>query len=219
VEEGRRIFDNLVKFITWTLPTNGGEGLVILAAIFAGVTLPTLPVQILWINMTTAILLGLMLAFEPGEPDIMDYPPREPSSPILTGILILRILGVSFLMLAAVFSIFVWQKQQGYPLAEARTVAVNLFVMIELAYLFNCRSLTKSMFKIGVFSNPWVLFGSATMIILQLFYTYSPVMNRIFGSQPISGKDWLMIIAIALVVYTIIGLEKWLRLHVFKKTR
>lgn len=219
VEEGRRIFDNLVKFITWTLPTNGGEGLVILAAIFAGVTLPILPVQILWVNMTTAILLGLMLAFEPGEPDVMDHPPREPNSPILTVILILRILGVSFLMLAAVFSIFVWQKQQGYPLAEARTVAVNLFVMIELAYLFNCRSLTKSMFKIGVFTNPWVLFGSTTMIILQLFYTYSPVMNRIFGSQPISGKDWLMIIAIALVVYTIIGLEKWLRLHVFKKTR
>ncbi len=219
VEEGRRIFDNLVKFITWTLPTNGGEGLVILAAIFAGVTLPILPVQILWVNMTTAILLGLMLAFEPGEPDVMDHAPREPNSPILTVILILRILGVSFLMLAAVFSIFVWQKQQGYPLAEARTVAVNLFVMIELAYLFNCRSLTKSMFKIGVFTNPWVLFGSTTMIILQLFYTYSPVMNRIFGSQPISGKDWLMIIAIALVVYTIIGLEKWLRLHVFKKTR
>jgi magnesium-transporting ATPase (P-type) len=219
VEEGRRIFDNLVKFITWTLPTNGGEGLVILAAIFAGVTLPILPVQILWINMTTAILLGLMLAFEPGEPDVMDHSPREPNSPILTGILILRILGVSFLMLAAVFSIFVWQKQQGYSLAMARTVAVNLFVMIELAYLFNCRSLTKSMFKIGVFSNPWVLLGSATMIILQLFYTYSPVMNRIFQSEPISGKDWLMIIAISITVYTIIGIEKWLRLHVFKKAR
>ena len=173
VEEGRRIFDNLVKFITWTLPTNGGEGLVILAAIFAGVTLPILPVQILWVNMTTAILLGLMLAFEPGEPDVMDHPPREPNSPILTVILILRILGVSFLMLAAVFSIFVWQKQQGYPLAEARTVAVNLFVMIELAYLFNCRSLTKSMFKIGI----------------------------------------------SIAVYQIVGIEKWLRLHVFKKTR
>jgi magnesium-transporting ATPase (P-type) len=219
VEEGRRIFDNLVKFITWTLPTNGGEGLVILAAIFAGVTLPILPVQILWVNMTTAILLGLMLAFEPGEPDVMDHPPREPNSPILTGILVLRILGVSFLMLAAVFSIFVWQTHQRYPLAEARTVAVNLFVMIELAYLFNCRSLTKSMFKIGVFSNPWVLLGSATMIILQLFYTYSPVMNRIFQSEPISGKDWLMIIAVSLIVYSIIGIEKWMRLRVFKRTR
>lgn len=219
VEEGRRIFDNLVKFITWTLPTNGGEGLVILAAIFSGVTLPILPVQILWVNMTTAILLGLMLAFEPGEPDIMDYPPREPNSPILTGILIARILMVSFLMLAAVFTIFTWQKYQGYPLAEARTVAVNLFVMIELTYLFNCRSLTKSMFKIGIFTNPWVLFGSAAMIILQLFYTYSPVMNRIFGSQPISVSDWLMIIAVSIAIYAVVGAEKWLRLHVLKKAR
>ena len=219
VEEGRRIFDNLVKFITWTLPTNGGEGLVILAAVFSGVTLPILPVQILWVNMTTALLLGLMLAFEPGEPDIMDYPPREPNSPILTGVLIMRILGVSFLMLAAVFSIFVWQKHQGYPLAEARTVAVNLFVMIELSYLYNCRSLTKSMFRLGVFSNPWVLFGSATMIILQLMYTYAPFMNTIFQSAPITLQDWLLIILVSLAVYSIIGAEKWLRSHVFHKFR
>ena len=75
------------------------------------------------------------------------------------------------------------------------------------------------MFKIGVFTNPWVLFGSATMIILQLFYTYSPVMNRIFGSQPISFREWLMIIAISIAVYQIVGIEKWLRLHVFRKAR
>lgn len=216
VEEGRRTFDNLIKFITWTLPTNGGEGMVILAAIFTGVALPILPVQILWINMTTAILLGLMLAFEPAEPDIMDYPPREPKGPILTWTLVSRILLVIVLMLAAVFGIFVWQKQQGYPLAEARTVAVNLFVMIELTYLFNCRSLTKSMFKIGLFSNPWVLFGSAAMIVLQLIYTYMPAMNRIFQSEPISGLDWLLIIAVSVAVYMVIGVEKWLRHHVFK---
>ncbi len=218
VEEGRRIFDNLVKFITWTLPTNGGEGLVILAAIFAGVTLPILPVQILWINMTTAVLLGLMLAFEPGEPDVMNYPPRDPKSPILNATVITRILLVTAIMLAAVFGIFVWQKQQGYSLAEARTMAVNLFVMIELTYLFNCRSLTKSMFKIGVFSNPWVLAGSAAMIVLQLLYTYTPAMNRVFQSAPISGWDWLIIIAVAVAVYIVIGAEKWLRGHAFTKT-
>ena len=218
VEEGRRIFDNLVKFITWTLPTNGGEGLVILAAIFSGVTLPILPVQILWINMTTAILLGLMLAFEPGEPDVMDYPPRAPQSPILSWTLISRICLVIALMLAAVFGIFIWQKQQGYSVEAARTVAVNLFIMIELAYLFNCRSLTKSMFTIGVFSNPWVLFGSAAMIVLQLLYTYAPFMNRIFQSEPISGRDWLLIIAVSLAVHIVIGAEKWIRHHVFKQS-
>jgi len=219
VEEGRQIFDNLVKFIAWTLPTNGGEGLVILAAIMSGVTLPILPVQILWINMTTAVLLGLMLAFEPGETDTMNYPPRRPDSPILSGLVLTRIALVTLFMLAAVFSIFVWQKQLGYPLAEARTVAVNLFIMIELTYLFNCRSLTKSMFQIGIFSNVWVLVGSGAMIILQLLYTYLPVMNRVFQSAPISGRDWLMIIAVAVAVYGIIELEKMLRLRFAKKKR
>ncbi len=219
VEEGRRIFDNLVKFITWTLPTNGGEGLVILAAIMAGVALPILPVQILWINMTTAVLLGLMLAFEPGEKDVMNYPPRKPDSPILSGILIGRILLVSFLMLAAVFSIFNWQKGMGYPLEVARTVAVNLFVMTELTYLYNCRSLTRSMFKIGIFSNPWVLVGSSLMIVLQVLFTYAPFMNKIFHSAPIGANDWLLIIIIAIAVYGFIGLEKWVRLYIFKKAR
>jgi magnesium-transporting ATPase (P-type) len=217
VEEGRRIFDNLVKFITWTLPTNGGEGLVILAAIMSGAMLPILPVQILWINMTTAVLLGLMLAFEPGEKDTMSYPPRKPDSPILSGILITRILLVSSLMLAAVFSVFTWQKSTGYPVEVARTVAVNLFIMIELTYLFNCRSLTRSMFKIGLLSNPWVLAGSGSMIVLQLLFTYTPVMNKIFHSAPIAYQDWLLITAIAVAVYLIIGLEKWIRLHVFNK--
>ncbi len=216
VEEGRRIFDNLVKFITWTLPTNGGEGLVILAAIMSGVTLPILPVQILWINMTTAVLLGLMLAFEPGETDTMDHPPRHPQDPILSGVIIGRIMLVTALMLAAVFSIFVWQKNSGYALATARTVAVNLFVMIELAYLFNCRSLTRSAFRIGFFSNPWVLVGSGAMIILQLIYTYAPFMNAVFHSAPISSHDWGLIIVISVAVYGVIGAEKWFRLHFVK---
>ena len=91
VEEGRAVFDNLVKFIAWTLPTNIGEGLVILVAVFAGVTLPITPVQILWISMTTAALLGLMLAFEDKEPGIMERPPRRPETPVLTRELGLRI--------------------------------------------------------------------------------------------------------------------------------
>jgi cation-transporting P-type ATPase F len=113
VEEGRGVFDNLTKFIVWTLPTNMGEGLVILAAIFVGTTLPILPVQILWINMTTAVLLGLMLAFEPKEPDIMQRPPRDPQTPILTGALIGRILIVSAVLLCGAFGSFEWALGKG----------------------------------------------------------------------------------------------------------
>ena len=106
VKEGRNVFDNLVKFITWTLPTNLGEGLVILFAIMLGISLPILPVQILWINMSTAILLGLMLVFEPKEEGIMNRPPRDPSQPILTKPLIYQMLVVGFYMLIASFVLY-----------------------------------------------------------------------------------------------------------------
>ncbi|PKN33074.1 MAG: carbonate dehydratase [Deltaproteobacteria bacterium HGW-Deltaproteobacteria-19] len=211
VEEGRRVFDNLVKFIIWTLPTNGGEGLVILAAILTGTTLPILPVQILWINMTTAVLLGLMLAFEPQEKDVMERPPRDPRAPLLDKVMIGRILLVTILMLGAVFSLFLRQKGQGYPIEVARTVAVNQFVMIELFYLFNCRSLTRSAFRIGFFINPWVLVGSAMMVVLQLLFTYTPVMNRLFQTAPVSVRDWGIILLISYGVYLAIGLEKMVR--------
>ncbi len=211
VEEGRGVFDNLTKFIVWTLPTNMGEGLVILAAIFVGVALPILPVQILWINMTTAVLLGLMLAFEPKEDDIMNRPPRNPRSPILSGELIGRIVLVSLVMLVGAFGSFEWAIGQGYSEIVARTVAVNVFVMVELFYLFNCRSLTKSMFELGLLSNHWIGLGVASMLVLQLAFTYVPVMNRIFHSAPIGWDAWWRILLTGAATYMIVGFEKWLR--------
>lgn len=219
VEEGRGVFDNLTKFIVWTLPTNMGEGLVILAAIFVGATLPILPVQILWINMTTAVLLGLTLAFEPKEPDIMQRPPRDPKTPILTGALVGRVLIVSVVMLIGAFGSFEWALAKGAELgldkavgdAYARTVAVNVFVMVELFYLFNCRSLTKSMFQLGMFSNLWIWVGVGSMAALQVLFTYAPFMNRFFHSAPIGWDAWWRILLTAVAAYGIVGLEKWVR--------
>jgi len=208
VEEGRGTFDNLTKFLVWTLPTNIGEGLVILAAIFLGVTLPILPVQILWINMTTAVLLGLMLVFEPKEPDIMDRPPRHPREPILTRVLVWRLILVGILLLLGAFGLFARELQTGVGIAEARTVAVNVFVMVELFYLFNCRSLTKSAFEVGFFSNPWVFGGAAIMIVLQLLFTYLPAMNAMFHSHPIGLDSWLRILGVATVALLVVGAEK-----------
>lgn len=211
VEEGRGVFDNLTKFIVWTLPTNMGEGLVILAAIFAGVTLPLLPVQILWINMTTAVLLGLMLAFEPKEPGIMRRPPRNPKIPILDKVLILRICIVGFIMLVGAFGSFEWALGQGLSDAAARTVAVNVFVMVEIFYLFNCRSLTKSMLALGLFTNRWIVVGVATMMALQLAFTYLPLMNYLFHTAPIDWDAWWRILLTGVGAYVIVGFEKWLR--------
>jgi len=211
VEEGRGVFDNLTKFIVWTLPTNMGEGLVILAAVFIGATLPLLPVQILWINMTTAVLLGLMLAFEPKERDIMRRPPRDPRMPILNGTLIVRMCIVSMILLVGAFGSFEWALMHEYSDAAARTVAVNVFVMVELFYLFNCRSLTKSMFALGVFSNRWIGNGVSIMIALQLALTYVPFMNHMFHTAPIGWDAWWRILLTAAAAYAIVGTEKWLR--------
>jgi Ca2+-transporting ATPase len=211
VEEGRGIFDNLTKFIVWTLPTNLGEGLVILAAIVINVALPILPVQILWINMTTAILLGLSLAFEPKESGIMDRPPRPPEAPILTRELLIRIGIVGTVMLIGAFGLFEWELINGATVEQARTVAVNVFVIVEMFYLFKCRSLTQSVFKIGLFTNPWAIGGTALMMAFQLAYTYVPMMNRFFQSAPIDLYAWLRIFAVGIAAYIIVGIEKWLR--------
>jgi Ca2+-transporting ATPase len=211
VEEGRVVYENLTKFIAWTLPTNLGEGLVILAAVLAGVTLPILPVQILWVNMTTAVLLGLMLAFEPREAGTMDRAPRDPRAPLLTFDLIGMILVVGLVILAGAFGLFAWEMQRGAALAEARTVAVNVLVTVQLFYLFNCRSLRHASHRIGLFSNRWVNAGAIAMIALQLAFTYLPVMNRLFQSAPISMEAWGRILAIGLAAYLLIEGLKALR--------
>ena len=211
VEEGRAVFDNLVKFITWTLPTNIGEGLVILVAVFAGLDLPITPVQILWINMTTAVLLGLMLAFEGREPGIMERPPRRPETPVITPELGVRIGIVSLMLLLGAFGFFEWALLHGRSLETARTVAVNMFVFGELFYLFNCRSLRYSMFRLGVFSNKWLVFGVSGMTLLQVLFTYSPAMNQLFGSAPMGSTEWIWVLSGGLTIYAVVGIEKWLR--------
>jgi Ca2+-transporting ATPase len=211
VEEGRCVFDNLRKFIVWTLPTNLGEALAILVAVFAGTMLPIVPVQILWINMTTAICLGLMLAFEPKEPDIMRRLPIDPKTPIMTRDIVLRILFVGTLLVTGVFGLFMYEKNNGATLEQSRTVAVNVLVFGELFYLFNCRSLTRSMFSLGIFSNKWILFGVSVMIILQVLFTYLPIMNLFFHSAPIDIYSWMRILLVGFLLYISVGIEKKVR--------
>jgi Ca2+-transporting ATPase len=211
VEEGRGVYDNIVKFITWTLPTNFGESLVVLAAVGVGAVLPIMPVQILWINMTTAVLLGLMLAFEAKEPGVMGRPPRPPREPVLSRELLWRIVIVGVLLSAGAFGFFELALHYGRSLEEARTIAVNIFVVGETFYLFNCRSLHRSMFSIGLFSNRLLLGGVAVMLACQLLFTYLPAMNRAFHSRPLPLEDWGCIGAVGLIIYLVVELEKRLR--------
>ena len=221
VEEGRGVLDNLIKFLSFILATNFGEGLVIMAAVLTGETLPVLPVQALWINMTAAVFLGLTLAFEPREPGLMSKPPRPPSMPILKGELIFRIFLVGIMLLTGSFGLFEWALHHGASEEQARTIAINVFAVGESFYLLNCRSLRLSMFRLGIFSNMWVWGGIFSMIMAQLAFTYLPIMNQLFHTAPIGLNDWLHIIAVGLTIHIVIALDKTIRLWLekCKKTR
>jgi cation-transporting ATPase F len=211
VEEGRGVFDNLTKIIVWVLPTNIGEGLILLLAILLGIALPILPVHILWINTVTTSVLGLVLALERKEPGIMKRPPRAPDAPILTRELTWRVLLVGMFILAGAFGLYELDLLLGSSAAQARTVAVNAIVMVEVLYLFNCRSLTRSMFRVGVFSNRWMVAGVVVMVFLQLLFTYAPFMNDLFLTAPTSAADWARVLGVSLLGYLIVELEKWIR--------
>jgi magnesium-transporting ATPase (P-type) len=218
VEEGRGVFDNLTKFIVWTLPTNVGEAVVLLAAILLGTQLPILPVQLLWINMMTAILLGLTLVFEPREPGIMDRPPRDHRQPLLSFELVMRTGLVSLIIGLGAFWVFHHETTVvGLDVAVARTAVVNVIVAVEIGYLWSCRSLLKSGLLMNPFSNRWVPAGILAMSLAQLALTYVPVMNKLFHTAPIPAVTWLHIGAVAFAAFAAVELEKLIRLRMGKR--
>ena len=212
VEQGRGVFDNLRKFLVWTLPTNASEAMILLVAILFGITLPILPVQLLWINLCTAVFLGLMLVFEPNESDLMDRPPRDPTRPLLTVLLLQRTALVTSLIAVGAYWLFFFERSQSAQTIDAaRTTVVNVIVMAETGYLFNCRSFHHSLFRIGLLSNPWAVCGALGMILVQVLFTHLPLMNRLFHTAPLTLGAWVRIGAVALAVFLIVEFEKWLR--------
>ncbi len=212
VREGRTVYDNLIKVIAWTLPTSFGETLIIAAAILFGWTLPVTPVQILWINTVTVGALGLVLAFEPAEADVMRRPPRVPGEPLLSGFLIWRIVLVSILFAIIAFAIFRWAEQSGRSHVEARTIVVNTIVVMEVFYLFSVRYLRMTSLTIeGLFGTRAVLLGVASIIALQLAFTYTPVMRALFDTRPLTLMDGLLVIGAGALLFTILEIEKLLR--------
>jgi Ca2+-transporting ATPase len=209
VEEGRGVFDNLVKFITFAIPTNIGQGLVLLTAIFLGLVLPILPLQILWVNMVTAVLLGTGLAFELKEPGIMTRPPRPPGSRILSRGVIVRVLAAGVILLVGAFALFAFARAEGLSDEAARTVAVNTFMSVQLFYLFACRSLRRSLFTMNPFSNRLLVVGVVVTAALQLLFTYADFMNAAFDTEPIAGMWWPLIVGngvAAMVVMDLVGI-------------
>lgn len=211
VEEGRTVYDNLRKTVTFLLPINGGESLSLLLAVLLGVALPIAPAQILWVNMVSSIALALVLAFEPPEPDVMRRPPRRPDEPLLSAFVLWRVGFVSALFLAGIFGMFEWTLRQGGTLEAARTVAVNTLVAMEVFYLFSVRYLKAPSFTLrGVQGTPRVLVAVAAVFVLQLGFTYLPVMQQLFASAALPLTTGLAIGAVGVAVLVVLEIEKWL---------
>ncbi|MCK6557214.1 cation-transporting P-type ATPase [Candidatus Binatia bacterium] len=212
VEEGRAVYANLQKAILFILPTNGGEALTIVSAILLGRSLPITAVQILWVNMITAVTLALALAFEPIERGTMRRPPRRPDAPILSPALFFRFVYVSLILVGGTFGLFLWERAQGESLEVARTVAVNTLVMFEAFYLLNARFLNEPSYtRNGLFGSRPVLLAIGLVLVFQLLFTYLPVMQVLFETAAIDVAAWIRIVAVAATVFLAVEAEKAIR--------
>ncbi|HQN64966.1 MAG TPA: HAD-IC family P-type ATPase [Methylophilus sp.] len=215
VREGRTAYDNIKKVISWTLPTNAGEAMTIIVALLLGITLPITAVQILWVNLITAITLGLVLAFEPTEAHTMQRLPRKRSEPLLDGALAWHIVLVAMLFLVGVFGIYEHAMQQGYSLDLARTMAVNTLVVMEIFHLLFIRNLYATSLTWRSVRGTPVVWGTIIIVILaQLAFTYLPLFQRIFDTLSIPLADGLLIVGVGVTLFVIVELEKRLRLYV-----
>jgi magnesium-transporting ATPase (P-type) len=215
VHEGRVVYDNIRKVVAWTLPTNGGEALSVIVAILFGFALPMSAVQILWINLVTEGTLGLVLAFEPAEPNVMRRRPRAANQGLLTPFLVWRVLFVSLLFLGVTLGFYFYALGKGADLAAARTIVVNAVVVLEIFYLFNVRYLHVTSFSWrGVLGTPAVLIAVAVVVAAQFAFTYLPLMQGLFDTRPVSLGDGLLIVAVGAAVMVVLEIEK----HVMRRT-
>ncbi|WP_013323084.1 cation-translocating P-type ATPase [Gloeothece verrucosa] len=209
VEEGRRIYDNIIKSIIWLLPTNASLGLIIVVSSFFNLGMPVTPLHILWINTVAAVLLGTTLAFEVAEPGIMERPPRPPQMPLLQRSTVSRIILVGCILCVMAFAVYFLEKTNtATSQASAQTAAANAIVFGQIFLLFNCRSRRYTMFRVGAFSNRWLIAGVISMIIAQLLFTYTPIMNEIFTTAPIGVTEWALILGSSVGLYIFIELIK-----------
>jgi len=212
IEEGRKVYDNLRKAILFLLPTNAGEALIIVTAVMLGMLTPISPVQILWINMVTAVSLGIAFAWEKAEGNLMQRPPRNTEEPLLTGFTIWRIAFVGSLLLLGAGGLFLQEQARGVSTVDfARTMAVNALVMGEIFYLLNSRFFTRSSISWqGLVGNRAVLLAIVACIGLQIFFTHVPFMNLLFESAPLDAGAWARCVAVGLAVFFLVEIEKFL---------
>ncbi len=213
VREGRTVYDNIKKVITWTLPTNAGEAMTIVVALLLGMTLPITPVQILWVNLITAITLGIALAFEPTEANTMQRPPRPRNQPLLTGELAWHIVLVSALFLCGVFGMYAYAVDRGYSLELARTIAMNTLVVMEIFHLFFVRNIYGTSLTLKAVSGTKFVWTTVLIVTAAQFaITYLKPLQRVFATEGVPLLDGILIVGVGVALFAIIETEKQLRL-------
>ena len=214
VREGRTVYDNIKKVISWTLPTNAGEALTIVIALLLGMTLPITAVQILWVNLITAVTLGIALAFEPTEANTMRRAPRPRHEPLLTGGLAWHIVLVSTLFLCGVFGIYTYAIDRGYSIDLARTMAMNTLVVMEIFHLFFIRNIYGTSLTWELVRGTRMIWATVAIVtIAQFAITYLPSLQPVFKTAPVPFFDGVLIVGVGVVLLLIIETEKQIRLR------
>ena len=208
------LYDNIKKVISWTLPTNAGEAMIVIVALLAGFTLPVTPIQILWINLVTGITLGLALAFEPTEKNTMRRPPRPVGEPLLDARLVWHLMLVSLLFLAGVYGIYFYAIDRGSSIELARTLSVNTLVVMDIFHLFFIRNIYGTSLSWKAIRGTRVVWFMVILVtIAQLLLTYTPPLQRVFQTEAVSLADGLIILGIGIVLLVTVETEKQLRLR------
>ncbi len=209
VQEGRRIYDNIRKFIKYLLTTNAGEVLTLFLFPFFGLPLPLLPIHILWINLMTDGLPAVALSVEPEEGDVMAHPPRGPGEGIFSDGLGFHVVWVGLLMSGITLGLQAWALNKG--IGHWQTMVFTVLCFLQLGHVLAIRSEKASLFQVGPFSNKPLLFSVTASFVFQLVIIYVPFFNPVFKTQPLSLNELLLVMGLSVIVFVAVEIEKLLK--------
>jgi len=207
VREGRRIFDNILKFIRYTMTSNTGEILTIFLAPFLGLPIPLLPIHILWINLVTDGLPGLALSAEPAEKAIMQRPPRPPAESVFARGMWQQIIWIGLLMAGATLLAQAWSIDA--ETTKWQTMAFTVLTLSQMGNVLAIRSDRESLFSLGLFSNRLLLGAVLVTFALQMAVVYVPALNAVFRTAPLGLADLGLCLALSSTVFVAVELQKW----------
>jgi Ca2+-transporting ATPase len=208
VREGRRIYDNLRKFVKYILTSGVAETLPLMLAPVLGIPIPLLPIQILWVNLVTDGLPGLALAAERAEAGVMERPPRPPQESLFAHGLWQHIVWVGLLMGSVTLGTQLWASHAGH---HWRSMTFTVLALSQMGHVLAVRSEYASLFRLGLWSNRALLGAVVVTLVLQLVILYVPGLNAVFGTQPLTAFELLVALGLSSIVFVAVEIEKWVK--------